>query len=118
MITLNIIKLLVVTTEAEYVYCAVQTESLSAGHVNCRLSESSDYSVASHRGECVRSQVSPREIFGGQSSSGGGFSSRTSVFSCDYHSTNAPYSLSSTHCSYQQEKGMKPGNLPKSSALL
>lgn len=50
MITLIIIKVLVVTTEAEYIYCAVQTESLSAGHVNCRLSESSDYSVASHRG--------------------------------------------------------------------
>ena len=38
--------------------------------------------------------------------------------SCDYYSTNAPYSPSSTHCSYQQEKGMKHGNLPKSSALL
>ena len=117
MISLNSIKLLVVCLYV-YVYRAVQTESLSAGHVNCRLSESGDLPLASHRGECVRSQVSPREIFGGQSSSVSGFSSRISVFSCDYHSTNAPCSPSSTQCSYQQERWMKSGNLPKNNALL
>lgn len=95
------------------IYCAVQTESLSAGHVNFRLSESGDQSLASQRGEYVRSQVSPREIFRGQSSCGSGFSPCTSVVSCDYYSTNAPYSPSSTHCSYQQEKGIKSENLPK-----
>jgi hypothetical protein len=33
-------QLLVVTTEAEYVYCTVHSESLNTVHVNCRLSES------------------------------------------------------------------------------
>jgi len=45
---------------------------------------------------------------------GGGFSPRTSVFSCDYHSTNAPYSPSSAHCSYQQKKkGLSLGTFQK-----
>ena len=37
----------------------------------------------------LRSQVSPNENCGGQSGTGSGLS--TSVFPCQYHSTNAPY---------------------------
>jgi hypothetical protein len=40
-----------------------------------------------------------------------------SLFPCQYHSTIAPYSSSSTCCSYQKDKRAKPGNLPKSDAL-
>jgi hypothetical protein len=39
-------------------------------------------------------------------------------FSCQCHSSNAPYSSSSTRCSYQKDKRTKPGNLRKNTALI
>ena len=61
----------------------------------------------------LRSQSSPCEIFGWQSGSGRRFSPSTWVFSCQYNSTNAQYSSSSTFCSFQKNKRAKPGKLPK-----
>jgi hypothetical protein len=63
----------------------------------------------------IRTQVSP--ICGGQSGSETGFFSITSVFSCQYHSTDDLFSFISTSCSYQKDKWENPGNLPKSNAL-
>ena len=37
----------------------------------------------------------------------------SSVFPCQYHSKNAPYSSSSTCQSYQMTNGTKPGNRPQ-----
>jgi hypothetical protein len=65
----------------------------------------------------AQSRVIPRELDGGQCGSGTGFSPNTSVFSCQYHSTNAPYSSSSACCSYQKDKRVKSGSLPKISAF-
>jgi len=47
----------------------------------------------------VRFQISQCEICGLQSVTGRVFSQITSVFLCQYYSTNAPYSPSSTCCS-------------------
>ena len=65
----------------------------------------------------VRSHFSPCEICSGQSSIGEGFSSGTSVFPCQYHSTGALYSFPLTHYSYRKDKRSKPGNLPKKAVL-
>jgi hypothetical protein len=65
----------------------------------------------------VRSHVRPRQIHGGQSGTGTGFSPSTSVFPCQYHSINAPHSSSSTRCYYHKYKWAKPGDLPKGIAL-
>jgi len=49
--------------------------------------------------------------------SGKEFFSEYFKFPSQYHSTNAPFSSSSAHY-YYQDKRAKPGNLPKSNALL
>jgi hypothetical protein len=47
-----------------------------------------------------------------------GFSPSNSLSPCQYHSTKAPYSFSSTCFSYQKDKRTKPGNLPKNKCSL
>jgi hypothetical protein len=56
------------------------------------------------------------EVFGGQSDIRTVFSPCTTVFPCQYHSTNAPYPFSSCY-SYQNDKPSKTGNIPQSNAL-
>lgn len=50
-------------------------------------------------------------IFGGQSDTWLSFSSCSSIFRCQYNSTNAPYSVSSSCKSYQKDKRAKGQNL-------
>jgi len=87
---------LVFVTEMKIVYSAVRTGSLNTTQVNVRFC-SRDVAQAANLwpviSECrVRSQISQCEISGGQSEPGTGFSSSTSVSSCQHHSTNAPNS--------------------------
>ena len=56
------------------------------------------------------SQNSPSNIYGKQSGNDTLFSSVTSCFLRQYHSTNAPYSSPSTCSSYQKEKRAKSRN--------
>lgn len=48
---------------------------------------------------------------------GAGFPSCTSALRCQYHSTNALCSSSSTRYVYRKDKRMKPGSLPKCTAF-
>ena len=66
----------------------------------------------------VWSHVSPCGIYGGQYGNRTSFPASTSVFPCQYHSTDVPYSFLSTFSSYQQDKLAKPGNLKEQSSFV
>ena len=106
-ISLYSINWLVFITEKKCVHCAVRTGYLNItevnlSHLGCTMG-SSCYSPVSLRRGPVRSQASPREICGGQSSSATDFSPNTgtSVFPRLYHYTNTQFPFSPTNCSYQ-----------------
>jgi hypothetical protein len=61
----------------------------------------------------VLTQAIPCEFCGGQSGTGTDLSPSTSVFHCQYHSTNTPHASSSTCCSCKKDKRAKPGCLRK-----
>jgi hypothetical protein len=65
----------------------------------------------------VRSQASPREICGKKKWHRHRFFSEYFGLPCQVHCHNAPYSPSSTCCSYQKELLKKTGTIPKSSVL-
>ena len=67
--------------------------------------------------EYKKTPVRPYESYGGQSGTGTGFFTNTSGLPCQYHSTNAPGSSSSTGCPYQSEKFDEALNVQKSKAL-
>ena len=94
-ISLYSINWLVFMTERESVYCAVQTGSWDMIVVNVWLRGSAMTQAVGWRPITVKawvwSQVSPSEICSGQNDNVSGFSPSTSVFPCQYHSTNAPY---------------------------
>jgi hypothetical protein len=95
--------------EKEFVFCEVATDCLYTKFLSVG---SGGYLPASHRGGRglipvhVRLLVDKLEV-------GQEFSSCTSVFPCQCHSTVAPHSSSSTRCFYQMDKRAKRGNLPK-----
>jgi len=61
----------------------------------------------------VRSHANSCEVNGGPSGTGTGFTLSTSVLPCQYHSTNAPYSSSSTCFSYRITNVRRLGTFTK-----
>ena len=96
-ISLHSINWLVFIIKMQCVYCRVRTGYLNVIHGKVVPP------VAP-----VRSQVSQYENGGAPSSDVTGFSPSTSVFPCQYHSTDAPYSSSYTRCTYRKDKWEKP----------
>jgi len=66
----------------------------------------------------VRSSASQCEFCFGSSGNDTGFSLSTSLFRCQYHSTNISYATLSKCCSYQRAKCAIHGNLPKKGIAL
>ena len=111
---------LVCITERESVYCAVRTGCLNIMHVISTpglrpCHGSAGYSPAFHHCEDL-GPIPGQSVFNLRCSKWqlDWFFSSTSVFPCQYHSADAPYSSSPTRCSYQNDKQAKPGTFRKS----
>jgi len=105
-------------TETQHVYCAVCVEFLNTIRAEFRLQLTQAIIggpvTAKNR---VRSKVSPCGICGGRSGIEKGVSPSTVVLSCQYQSTSAPHSSSSTCCSYQKGKRANPDYLTNRNVL-
>jgi len=109
---------LVCITETACVQCAVGTEFLYIIRNNLNLQKAVMAQAVSHWPLTAAALVRSRLRFcNRRSGNGTGVSPSTSVFLCQYISTNAPHSSSSTCRSYQKDKRAKPGNHPKSNDL-
>ena len=106
-----------VDIKTDWVYCAVRPDSLKNYIVSSvrfipqshAMVEAFCLPVSQNANERVRSRISPCEIHGGMNGNLMGVSQSTSVFLCQCHSINVPYSSSSTHCSYQKDERVKIG---------
>jgi hypothetical protein len=92
----------------------VRSSRVHCIYINFRLKGHTMALMVSHQALIAEVQLqsctSTREICGGQSGTGVGFSPSTSVIPCQYHSTNAPHSSSSPWCPSQNDKWAKHGN--------
>jgi hypothetical protein len=82
-------------------------DSLIAVYIGCAITQAVSCQAVTTEA-WVQSQVSPCEIGDVRNGNWTGFSSNSLVFSCQYHSTNAPYSFSCTCCSYWKDKWVGP----------
>jgi hypothetical protein len=95
-------------TKTECIYCAVRNQSLRMKRSVAGLST-------------WRSGFDPRSVHVRfvveESGNKTGISPTTSVFPCQYHSTNTTCASSYTCFSYRKDKRAMPGNLPRSNYL-
>jgi hypothetical protein len=107
---------LIFIIETECVYCAVRATYLNTIRVNLGLYRATIQAVSRRPVTAkarVLSQVTSMRFGFDKVALGQDFLSSTSVFSCHYHSTNAPHSSSSTCRSYWKDKRTKTGYLLK-----
>jgi len=105
---------LIFITEAVCVYCAVRSTYLNTIRVNLGLYRAMNQAARRRPVTAetrVLSQVTSMRVVLDKVALGQDFLLSTSVFSCHYHSTNAPHSASSTYSCYWKDKRTKPGNL-------
>ena len=108
-------------TETESVYCAVRTGSIYIIHITISL-QGPCYGSGAHFPTSQSSGLGPVscqsmwDLWWTEVTLGQIFGRIKKVFPRQYHSTNAPYSSSSTCCSYPKDRGAKTGNYPRSNA--
>jgi hypothetical protein len=111
-ISLYNINWLVSTTEAECVHSAVRTKSLKTNSETWLRPSFAGLSPPRPRFDACACK-----ICGWQSSTGTDFSPNTSVFPCQYHSTNVRYFPSPTPCFTRMTNGRRLGTFQKKNAL-
>jgi hypothetical protein len=114
-LSLYSINWLVFITEMECVYCAVRAESINVIQFSRCVRRAMLWPRPFSAEARVRTQVSPDEIYSGESATGTDFSPGTSLFPCQYrpNSTNTPSSSSYTCCSSRRTNGRGLGTFQK-----